>query len=146
MIHRNNSVTNRYNHKIELTASPNFTFFVPKAKNVTILYWWFSFKFWNSRWFFFSFTKGFSYTKGLFHRFDKYFSVSDTGGSLSQCIHEDSGYGSPAIVNFGIWSHLAPFTFIYFLGKFMDGPEIRVTSTMFDTKRGGTLKRIFLFE
>ena len=52
--------------------------------------------------FFFSFTKGFSYTKGLFHRFDKYFSVSDTGGSLSQCIHEDSGYGSPAIVNFGI--------------------------------------------
>ena len=28
----------------------------------------------------------------------------------------------------------------------MDGPEIRVTSTMFDTKHGGTLKRIFLFE
>ena len=28
----------------------------------------------------------------------------------------------------------------------MDGPEIRVTSTMFDTKRGGTFKRIFLFE
>ena len=32
----------------------------------------------------------------------KYFSVSDKGGSLSQYIHEDSGYGSPANVNFGI--------------------------------------------